>query len=254
MARAMLLSRRGRAAILLAVTAGAGLLALFIADSRATARLLRASPDVIAADPQLQHMAMRRGARVYRAHCQACHGHEGRGDPAPGAPNLADADWLYGAGQVEEVERVVSYGIRAHHPKGWRLADMPAFGHAVPSPGYRASPLGPQDLGDVTEYVYSLSHASADQAAAARGAVLFQGKGACFDCHATDAGGDVSIGAPNLTDRVWLYGDGGRTAIEASIAGGRQGVCPAWVGRLRATDIRAVAVYVSSSAHMPRSQ
>jgi len=61
--------------------------------------------------------------------------------------------------------------------------------------------------------------------------------------------GDGAIGAPNLTDRVWLYGDGSRAAIFNSIAGGRAGACPAWIGRLSAGEIRALAVFVHAAAH-----
>jgi cytochrome c oxidase cbb3-type subunit 3 len=79
--------------------------------------------------------------------------------------------------------------------------------------------------------------------------VVYSDKGGCYDCHARDARGDGAIGAPNLTDSIWLYGDGGARWIYDSIAYGRAGVMPAWADRLSPAQVRAVSLYVYSLSH-----
>jgi cytochrome c oxidase cbb3-type subunit 3 len=173
----------------------------------------------------------------------------GRGDRDWGIADLADHDWLYGTGGVGEIEWTIRHGIRAHDPRTWKLASMPAFGTPRPYAAYRIDPLSPDDIRDVVEYLVSLRGQDADMAAAKRGSVIYQNKGQCFDCHATDARGDSSIGAPNLTDKVNLYGDGGRKSLVDTITQGRAGICPAWESRLTSLELREVALYVYSLSH-----
>lgn len=214
------------------------------------ALLLRTDPGAIPARAALAELAAARGRPLFDARCSGCHGAEGRGDPARGIPDLTDADWLYGSGTVEDIEQVVRYGIRSHHPKSWDLASMPAYATARPSArDARIEPLPPGDIRDVVERLRQLEGSPSDAAAAARGAQIFLGRGACYDCHATDAKGDSAIGAPNLTDRVTLYGDGSRGSLERSIEIGRHGMCPAWEGRLSAAAMREVAVFVYRLSH-----
>jgi cytochrome c oxidase cbb3-type subunit 3 len=123
---------------------------------------------------------------------------------------------------------------------------MPAYGQAEPYARYHIPPLGPGDVRDVTEYLLSVEGRSADPAAAGRGDVIFHTRGGCYDCHGADAHGDGAIGAPNLADRVWLYGDGSRRAIFETIVHGRAGACPSWIGRLPAAEIRALAVFIAT--------
>ena len=78
---------------------------------------------------------------------------------------------------------------------------------------------------------------------------MYSGEGGCYDCHSADGKGDAAIGAPNLADKVTLYGDGSREALFESIANGRQGVCPAFVNRLHPAAIREVALYVYLLSH-----
>ncbi len=210
-------------------------------------RFLMASPDDVAADAVLVRYAMARGAHGYAQHCARCHGADLKGDHSHGVPDLTDQDWLYGSGRIGEIERIILYGIRSGDSKAQNLASMPAFATANPYPRYRIEPLTPAQLHDITELLYSFQHPqAADAAAVERGTALFHGKGYCFDCHSDHARGDSAIGAPNLTDDVWLYGDGSRPAIYQSIAHGLGGVCPAWHGRLAADTIRAIAVFVHS--------
>jgi cytochrome c oxidase cbb3-type subunit 3 len=88
-----------------------------------------------------------------------------------------------------------------------------------------------------------------DPGARERGAKIFKGPAGCDDCHGTDAQGDAAIGAPNLTDNVWLYGDGSRKAIFRTIGYGLQGVCPAWFGKLSAASIRETSLFVYMLSH-----
>lgn len=227
--------------------------AVLLRESMLRARLLRSDPSAIPSSPTLLKFAQPRGERLYQAHCANCHGRRGLGDSGRGIPNLSDSDWLYGTGQVSDIEQVVLYGIRSYHPKAWNLAVMPAYATAQPSAQEsKIPPLAPGNMRDVVEFLIYLQGESVDTAAAARGGAIFAGVAGCYDCHAVDAKGDSSIGAPNLTDRITLYGDGSRQALSMSIAYGRAGVCPAWFGRLRPVEIRELAVFVYTLAHPER--
>jgi cbb3-type cytochrome c oxidase subunit III len=193
-----------------------------------------------------------RGRSLFDAHCASCHGQAGHGDRAKGIPDLTDDDWLYGTGQVIDIERVIDYGIRSHHPKAWNLAVMPAFGRPRPSEAdARIVPLAPPQISDLIELILHEQGQDADSAAAARGESLYRGAGGCYDCHSMDLRGDAAIGVPNLIDKVTLYGDGSRQALFMSIANGRSGVCPAWVGQISPAGIRELVLYVYSLSHSP---
>lgn len=216
---------------------------------RTESRLLRAAPDTIPANSVLFGFAVGRGASTYRSRCASCHGPSGKGGTTQGVPDLTDSDWLYGTGTVSDIEKVVYYGIRSHNPRGWHLAVMPAFAQPVPSPTEKIPPLSPHGIEAVTEFLLSRAGRPADRSLAMEGAAIYASSGGCYDCHTADAKGDSAIGAPNLTDSIWLYGDGSRQAIHDSIAYGRQGLCPAWTGRLSAERMREVSLYVYSLSH-----
>ena len=211
-------------------------------------RFLVATADSIPGDAELMSFALPRGASAYAEHCASCHGAHLQGDPTLAIPNLADNDWLYGTGRVSEIERVILYGIRSGSSRGWDLAHMPAFGTAHPYDLYAVAPLSPSDIDDVTTYLLSFQHPQADASAVQRGKRIFYdtNKGVCNDCHGSDAKGDSAIGAPDLTDGVWLRGDGSRQSITDTISHGLAGHCPAWVTELSPVTIRAIALYVHS--------
>ncbi len=233
--------------VLLSILIGA---AVFAENSYFERKLLRADPDALPADATLLRFAVRQGGPLFAAHCAACHGATGAGDPAKGTPQLTDGDWLYGTGRVTDIEKVIDYGIRSGNSRAWNLAIMPAYARPKPNPADKnIQPLAPGDIADLIEFLVSKQGRPAELDAVARGAALFGGHAGCYDCHSLDAKGDSAIGAPNLTDGITLYGDGSREALFMSIAYGRQGVCPAWTKRLNPAGIRELALYVYSISH-----
>ena len=238
-----------RKAVIVAILALAAAIvagSVAMARARTTAELLRADPDHLTA--ALAKVGHDRGGGIFAAHCAACHGADAKGDRGAGIPDLTDRDFLYGQGRASEIEQIVLHGIRARDSKGWNLASMPAYARARPYRTEEIRPLEPQAIRDLASFLVARTHASADRAAVARGLALYSGRGGCWDCHGTDAKGDSAIGAPDLTDRVWLYGDGSAPAIARSIGEGRAGVCPAFAHRISAGDARAVAIYTASLA------
>ncbi|HMI19156.1 MAG TPA: c-type cytochrome [Sphingomonas sp.] len=240
------------AALLLALVTALGIRAH--AD-HAQNTVLRADPEAILPDPVMRETTLREGRTVFAAHCASCHGQDGKGDRQVGVPDLTDDDHLFGSGLVSEIEDIARYGIRAHDSRGANLASMPAhIGTVLPPKGKSPPPqsstpsLTPAQIEDVTQGLLWFTDHATDIAAARRGQKLFKGAAGCWDCHAGDAGGDPAIGAPALSDSVWLYGDGGHDAIYQSIAYGRAGMSPAFDRILTAAQLRDVAVYVASLA------
>jgi cytochrome c oxidase cbb3-type subunit 3 len=239
--------QRAIGAVLILAVLGGGVWA--VATARVEARLLRSDPDVASANPELMRFALGRGHGVYEHNCAGCHGTKGLGDMHKGVPNLTDDDWLYGEGHASDIETVILHGIRAPDPKTWRLADMPAYAQKVPyAREPLIAPLTPGDIKDVMAFLASIQGRPAPSDAAARGASIYSNRGGCYDCHGTDAHGDPAIGAPNLTDTIWLYGGAPQTVFD-SIAYGRAGYCPAWDRRLSPAQIREAALYVYSLSH-----
>jgi cytochrome c oxidase cbb3-type subunit III len=221
--------------------------AVLVHSSQIEGRLLRSDPNSIPADAALMEFSHERGEALFEAHCAVCHGPLGLGDTGRGIPDLTDRDWLYGTGSVSDIEQVVKYGIRSHHPKAWNLAVMPAY--AKPGRDNKIPILSPGNIRDLVEFLTQSQGRDADEAAVVRGVELFAGAGGCYDCHAADGKGDPAIGAPDLTDRITLYGDGSRESLSMSIAYGRHGMCPAWVTRIDPPGIREVALFVYSLSH-----
>ncbi|MEZ5542053.1 MAG: cytochrome-c oxidase, cbb3-type subunit III [Pseudomonadota bacterium] len=172
----------------------------------------------VAADPEARRM----GERMFVSYCAVCHGSDARG--ARGFPNLRDNDWLYG-GTPQAIEASILNG---------RNGVMPAWEQALG---------GEAGVADVAAYVFSLSGKEADPAAAGRGQEKFQQL--CVACHGMDGKGNQALGAPNLTDDVWLYG-GSKTAVMETIAKGRNGQMPAHREFLGEEKAHLLAAYVYS--------
>ncbi|MFZ1990024.1 MAG: c-type cytochrome [Alphaproteobacteria bacterium] len=188
--------------------------------------------------------AVAEAAPIYAHNCAACHGGNLKGKSDLGAPNLTDRDWIYGQGRIAEIEETITYGIRSHNPRSRNLADMPGFAKANPDERAKMNSLSPPQIDDLVGYLFAIESRGPKNPAASRGQALFLGSGGCFDCHGNDAMGDNYVGAVNLADNIWLYGDGSASSVFGSIAQGHAGVCPAWVNKIRPAAIRALAVYI----------
>jgi cytochrome c oxidase cbb3-type subunit III len=183
-------------------------------------------------DLALLALARAQGKAAFGDNCAPCHGSGGAG--AKGYPNLNDDDWLWG-GTLDQIMQTIQFGIRSGHAKTHESA-MLAFG--------KEGVLKKDQIVAVANYVRSLSGLSTnsgyDRAVAAK---IFADN--CAACHGDAGKGNQELGAPNLTDKIWLYGSDEATLIE-TISNGRAGVMPAWVGRLDPSTIKALAVYVHS--------
>lgn len=166
--------------------------------------------------------AMAAGERLFVNYCAVCHGSDARG--APGFPNLRDNDWLFG-GSPQQIEESILNGRQSNGMIAWEAA----LG-------------GEQGVNEVAEYVMSLSGRDVDAALAAKGKAKFA---VCAGCHMEDGSGNQALGAPNLTDNIWLYG-GSPRAIRESIAKGRQGNMPAHKDFLGTAKSHILAAYVYS--------
>ena len=171
----------------------------------------------VAADKQ----AMEMGKRLYLTYCMQCHGADARG--AKGFPNLTDADWQYG-GEPEQIKETIANG---------RMGVMPPH-----------EQLGGDTIKDLANYVRSLSGLPNDATRTAKGKEAF-GSAGCAGCHGMDAKGMHAVGAPNLTDKVWLYGSSEAT-ISETIAKGRQNQMPAWKEFLGDVKVHLLCAYVLS--------
>jgi cytochrome c oxidase cbb3-type subunit III len=193
-------------------------------------KLQAASLAEIEKDPTLLTFATAQGKAAFGNNCAPCHGIGAAG--AKGYPNLNDDDWLWG-GTVDQIYQTVAYGIRSGNAKAHE-STMVGFG--------KDGVLKRPEIVAVARYVRSLSGlpvpAGTDLAA---GRKIFADN--CAACHGDDAKGNQEIGAPNLADRIWLYGSDEATIADV-IANGRNGVMPAWADRLDPPTLKALAVYV----------
>ena len=194
-------------------------------------RIRAASVSEIITDKDLLDFALAGGRAAFADNCAPCHGSGGAG--AKGYPNLADDDWLWG-GTPEAIQTTITYGVRNGNENA-HATEMPAFG--------TLEILTPDQISDTAEYVLSLSGKADDPAAAKRGAEIFAVN--CAACHGEKGEGNTEIGAPRLSDDIWLYGGDKKTIVE-TITNSRGGVMPAWGPRLPETTIKMLTVYVHS--------
>ena len=194
------------------------------------AALAKAQLADIEKDPALLAFARAQGRAAFGDNCAPCHGTGATG--SKGFPNLNDDDWLWG-GTLEAVHQTIQYGVRSGHAKA-RENLMPAFG--------KDGTLKKDEIAQVASYVRSLSGLPVPQGVNLEaGKKLFADN--CTVCHGDDAKGNPELGAPNLTDRIWLYGSDQEAVIE-TITNSRAGVMPAWADRLDPVTVKALAVYV----------
>ena len=165
--------------------------------------------------------AMGIGERLFGNNCAQCHGSDARG--SKGFPNLTDGDWLYG-GTPEIIAETITKG---------RTGVMPPMAAAVGSA---------EDVKNVANFVLSLSGGAHNSVAAQLGKPKFI---VCAACHGPEGKGNPALGAPNLTDKIWLHG-WGEAAIVTMINSGKNSVMPAFGERLSAEQIHVLAAYVWS--------
>jgi cytochrome c oxidase cbb3-type subunit 3 len=181
-------------------------------------------------DPALLAFARAQGRAAFGDNCAPCHGTGATG--SKGYPNLNDDEWLWG-GTLDAVHQTLQYGIRSGHAKA-RENQMPAFG--------KDGTLKKDEIVQVASYARSLAGLPVPQGVNLEaGKKLFADN--CTVCHGDDGKGNQELGAPNLTDRIWLYGSDQDSVID-TITNSRAGVMPAWADRLDPVTVKALAVYV----------
>jgi cytochrome c oxidase cbb3-type subunit 3 len=186
------------------------------------ARFKEMTPEAIAADPQAKAI----GERLFMNYCAQCHGSDARG--AKGFPNLTDNDWL-GGGSPEIINAVITKG---------RNGVMPPMAAAVG---------GPEDVRNVAQYVLSLSNTPHDPVRAVQGKTKFA---SCAACHGADGKGVSAIGAPNLTDGVWLHG-WGEEAIIRAVNNGINNAMPGQAALLNSDQVNVLSAYVWGMSNKP---
>lgn len=179
------------------------------------ARFTSMTTEQVAQDSQ----AMAIGERLFMNNCAQCHGSDARGSKS--FPNLTDGDWLHG-GTPEKIRETLEKG---------RIGNMPPMAAAVGSP---------EDVRNLSHYVLSLSGSPHDSLRASLGKSKFV---ACAACHGADGKGMQALGAPNLTDDIWLHG-WGEAAITAMINNGKVNQMPAQSEKLTEAQIGVLTAYV----------
>ncbi len=187
-------------------------------------------------NPDLYNYAIQGGSAIFATWCSQCHGSGAAG--AVGYPNLLDDDWLWG-GSIDEIHYTISHGIRNEDDPSAHYSEMTAFDEI----------LSDEEIASVVQYVLNISGQEHDATLAGAGETVYLDN--CASCHLDDGSGDRFLGAPNLTDAIWLYG-GDEAALEETVRYSRFGVMPPWsadasgAGRLSEAEVRSVSVYVHS--------
>lgn len=185
-------------------------------------------------DAELMRVVRQTGRTLFRDNCAACHGQDAQG--GNGYPALTAGSWLWG-GDPETVAETIRVGINSAH-KDSRISQMMAFG--------RDGILKRNEVEDVVAYVRSLSDANAVRDTPASridaGKAVYAAN--CASCHGDDGKGKSELGAPDLTDRTWIYG-GDLQTLYSTIWNGRQGKMPSWEERLSPIDRKILAIYLT---------
>jgi cytochrome c oxidase cbb3-type subunit 3 len=188
----------------------------------------QADLQTISNDQELLNFSMAGGQSAFADNCAPCHGQGGAGRPG-GYPTLADDAWLWG-GSLDQIHQTISYGVRNDHQQS-RQSMMPAYGNI----------LDQEQIRNVAHYVKSLSADVDAPDRVAAGQQIFAQQ--CVACHGANANGNPALGAPNLSDQIWLYG-GEISDLVSQITNPQHGNMPAWGERLDDETIKMLAVYV----------
>jgi len=166
-------------------------------------------------------VAMGIGERLFGNNCAQCHGSDAKG--SKGFPNLTDGDWIFG-GELATIAETITKG---------RVGVMPPMAAAVGTA---------EDVRNVANYVLSLSGSPHNNVAAQLGKAKFV---VCAACHGPEGKGNPALGAPNLSDKIWLHG-WGEPAIVAMVNTGKTNLMPAFGERLSTEQIHVLSAYVWS--------
>jgi cytochrome c oxidase cbb3-type subunit 3 len=198
-----------------------------------TRRIETENYQAIQNDPKLMTIVRQTGRTVFGDNCAACHGFDAKG--SKGFPNLTTSSWLWG-GDPEAIAETIRVGINSAHPKT-RAGQMLAFG--------RDRILKSDEVDNVVDYVQSLSDPNISKqvpvAKLEAGRAIFAAN--CASCHGDDGKGKTEVGAPNLTDKIWIYG-GDAQSILTTVWNGRQGHMPTWENRLNPVERKILALYI----------
>jgi len=198
------------------------------ANADISAQLASADLNTLLENEELARFATSAGGAVFRNNCSQCHGSGAAG--ALGYPNLLDDDWLWG-GDFENIAYTVRHGIRNEEDWDARYSEMTAYDEIFSN----------EEVDQVVQYVRLISGQEHDAGMAEAGTELFLNN--CAACHGDNGMGNYDLGAPNLTDAIWLYG-GDLESVEQTVRYARFGVMPPWGERLTEAEIKAVTAYV----------
>lgn len=203
------------------------------ARARWTGRIAGMNYAAIQADPELMTFIRQDGHRLFGDNCAACHGLDATG--GHGFPDLTDNVWLWGGG-AEAVAHSIAVGVNSPASEQTRTSEMLAFGET--------GILDNASVFAAADYVKSLSDPAWTKrhaASIAKGREVFALN--CTVCHGESGHGNQALGAPNLTDDIWLYG-GSIEDIYTTIHGGRRGVMPAWQDSLKPLERKILTLYI----------
>ncbi len=198
------------------------------ANAEISAQLASADLTTLSDNPELLRYASSAGAAVFRNNCSQCHGSGAAG--FTGYPNLLDDDWLWG-GDFDNIEYTIRHGIRNEEDWDARYSVMTAYDEIFTD----------EEVDATVQYVRQISGQDHDATLAAAAEELFLNN--CAACHGDNGMGNYDLGAPNLTDAIWLYG-GDEASLEETVRYARFGVMPPWGERLSEAEIKAVTAYV----------
>lgn len=199
-------------------------------DKQAAA-LKTASLDEIKANPEMLRIALARGKAAFGDNCVPCHQQGGAGRTP--YPALTDDDWIWG-GKLADIEQTIKHGIRWTQDDATRVGEMLAFG--------KTGVLKADEIEQVVDQVRAMAKLDTSPAYnAEKGKELFAAN--CAACHGDAGKGNRELGAPDLTDAIWLYGSSRASMIE-TVTNGRAGIMPSWAGRLDPVTIKALTLYV----------
>ena len=198
------------------------------ANAEISAQLAAADLNSLTQNEELARFATSAGGAVFRNNCSQCHGSGAAG--AVGYPNLLDDDWLWG-GDFDNIAYTIRHGIRNEEDWDARWSEMTAYDDIFSN----------EEIDQVVQHVRQISGQDYDAGMAAAGSGLFADN--CAACHGDNGMGNRDLGAPNLTDAIWLYG-GDQQSLEETVRYARFGVMPPWGQRLTEAEIKAVTAYV----------